>query len=101
MNPKSFNVGALSLFEAIYFSITTAATVGFGDIVPTSIAARAVVMFEIVLGLMYAVFFFAVIVGELQRSRASTDLVDSVGVHVGETDGGGRIESRELDSRDR
>jgi hypothetical protein len=88
-DPKSFNVGELGLFDATYFSFTTAATVGYGDIVPISMVARMLVMLEIALGLMYVVFFFSVIAGELQRSRVSTELMGSVGDPTG----------REVDTR--
>ena len=34
LDAHAFNIGTLTLFDAIYFSLTTAATVGYGDIVP-------------------------------------------------------------------
>jgi voltage-gated potassium channel len=51
------NVGrALSFREAIYFSIVTLSTVGYGDIVPTSNLARALASLEVVCGVMLLLF---------------------------------------------
>jgi hypothetical protein len=63
----SFNVGELDLIGGIYFSVTTIATVGFGDIVPVSSLARLMVVSEILLGLAYAVFFFSIIASFLRE----------------------------------
>ena len=40
----------LSRLDALYFTITTLATVGFGDITPTAPETRAFTMIQIVLG---------------------------------------------------
>jgi voltage-gated potassium channel len=48
-------------FTALYFSVVTLCTVGFGDIVPVSGAARMLAMFEGAAG----VFFIAVILSRL------------------------------------
>ncbi|HEX5018146.1 MAG TPA: potassium channel family protein [Actinomycetes bacterium] len=40
----------LSRMDALYFTVTTLATVGFGDITPTSATTRAFTTFQIVLG---------------------------------------------------
>lgn len=40
----------LSRLDALYFTVTTFATVGYGDIAPTSDATRSVVMVQMVLG---------------------------------------------------
>ena len=45
-----------TLFEAVYWSIVTISTVGYGDITPTTEAGRVVAMFVIVAGI--AVFSF-------------------------------------------
>jgi hypothetical protein len=58
--PGSFNVEKLDVVSSIYFSTSTIATVGFGDIVPLSRIARILVTLEIFTGLFYAVFFFSV-----------------------------------------
>jgi hypothetical protein len=54
--PASFGVAAasdLDLSRAIYFSFVTIATLGYGDIVPASDAARGLVILEAVSGQMY------------------------------------------------
>jgi hypothetical protein len=66
-DPKAFNVGELSIFSGTYFSIATAATVGYGDIVPLSVTARSLVMVEIVVSLLYAVLLFSVLASGCAR----------------------------------
>lgn len=63
----SFNVSELDLIGGIYFSVTTIATVGFGDIVPVSSLARLMVVSEMFMGLAYAVFFFSIIASFLRE----------------------------------
>jgi hypothetical protein len=60
-DPSAFNVKELDLFTAIYFSTVTAATVGYGDILPISWSARLLVMIEIWLSLIYVIFFFSML----------------------------------------
>jgi hypothetical protein len=47
--------------SAWYFSLSTIATVGFGDIHPVSRVAKVVVIGEILIGLAYTVFIFSVL----------------------------------------
>lgn len=47
---------AISFPEAIYFSIVTLSTVGYGDIIPASSVARALAAFEVVCGVMLLLF---------------------------------------------
>lgn len=44
--------GTLTRLDAVYFALTTATTVGFGDIAPASQAARAIVSLQLVSGLI-------------------------------------------------
>jgi|GEM_PF-5146810 len=67
--PNSFNVGSLDFFTACYFSVVTAATVGFGDIVPQSTPARAAVMLEIVITFIYGIFVLSALAGLLTRRQ--------------------------------
>jgi voltage-gated potassium channel len=46
----------LSYFEALYFSVVTLATVGYGDIVPASNVVRALVAVEVIIGILLILF---------------------------------------------
>lgn len=67
IDPSAFNVTELDLFTAIYFSTVTAATVGFGDILPISRSARLLVVLEIWLSLIYVIFFFSILSTVLRK----------------------------------
>ncbi len=54
----------LSFSEALYFSVTTLATVGYGDITPVGPLVRALATIEVVSGLLLLLFGF----GEIMRS---------------------------------
>jgi hypothetical protein len=56
--------------RAAYFSVVTIATVDYGDIVPVSAWARFMASAEILIGVAYGVFFFAVIAGFLREDRS-------------------------------
>ncbi len=58
-------VQALSFAEALYFSVITMATVGYGDIVPDGALVRALAAGEVVLGVLLLLFGF----GEIMRAR--------------------------------
>ena len=47
--PSSYSE-ALNRLDALYFTVTTLATVGYGDITPTSSVTRSVTMVQMVLG---------------------------------------------------
>ncbi|AVZ77616.1 two pore domain potassium channel family protein [Streptomyces lunaelactis] len=71
---SSFNE-QLSRTDALYFTVTVFATVGFGDIVPTSGPARVLTMVQmlmdlILVGLIAKVVFGAVQMG-LERRRSA------------------------------
>lgn len=55
---------ALSFAEALYFSVTTLATVGYGDIIPTAPLVRALAIMEVVTGQLLLLFGFS----EIMRS---------------------------------
>jgi voltage-gated potassium channel len=59
----------LSRLEALYFTITTFATVGYGDITAKSEPARAVVTAQMVLNLVLIGFIAKALVGTAQRRR--------------------------------
>lgn len=58
-------VRALSFAEALYFSIITMATVGYGDIVPDGPVVRALSAAEVVIGVLLLLFGFR----EIMRAR--------------------------------
>lgn len=58
---NAFKPAIDTLGAAIYFSIVTMATVGYGDILPISGFARFMVSVEILTGVAYGVFFLSVI----------------------------------------
>lgn len=66
----AFVPGALSFVDAMYFSVITAATVGYGDIHPATETAKVLVMAEVIISLMYVVFLFSAVSSYLQRSSA-------------------------------
>jgi voltage-gated potassium channel len=49
--------GFLVYVESVYFSVTTTATVGFGDIHPASVASRWVTTTQVVTAFLMAIFF--------------------------------------------
>ena len=69
VKPQSFNVGRLDILSAVYFSLTTIATVGYGDIVPVTKLARVLVALEILSGLTYAIFLFSLIATFAREKR--------------------------------
>ena len=62
----------LSFFEALYFSIITLSTVGYGDLVPASLLVRAVASLQIVIGVWLIIFGFS----EVLRYARERDLRD-------------------------
>lgn len=67
--PASFS-GPLTRTDALYFVVTVFATVGFGDIVPVTEAARVLVTTQMIGNLLLLGVALRVIVTAVQRSRA-------------------------------
>jgi voltage-gated potassium channel Kch len=65
----NFNTPALTRTDALYFSVTSFATVGFGDIVATSDTARILVTVQMVLDLIVLGLVFRVFLGAVQLAR--------------------------------
>lgn len=75
----NFNVDSMTRTDAMYFTVTVFATVGFGDITATSQLGRALVTVQmlldlIVIGLVIRVFFGAV--QEAWRVKADASVAD-------------------------
>jgi hypothetical protein len=62
---------ALKLSSAIYFSIVTMTTTGYGDISPKSGWARSLVSVQILFGFFYNVLFFSIFAGLAGRRKSS------------------------------
>jgi voltage-gated potassium channel len=76
-NPGAFSE-PLDRTDAIYFTVTVFATVGFGDIVPVTKSARVVVTLQmvgdlLVLGVLLQAIVGAVKLGRARRRHAPTD----------------------------
>jgi hypothetical protein len=65
-DPNSYSED-MSRLDGLYFTVTTLATVGFGDITPTSDASRAFTTFQIVLGVALLGAGVRVLLGVAQR----------------------------------
>ncbi len=68
--PGAFSAD-LNLGEALYFSIVTMTTTGYGDIVPRSGWAKFVVSVQIIFGFLYTVLFFSIFAGLAGRNRSA------------------------------
>jgi hypothetical protein len=67
-DPGAFS-DRLKLGDAFYFSLVTMTTAGYGDILPKSGLARAVVCVQILFGVLYNVLFFSIFAGLAGRRR--------------------------------
>ncbi|MBL8697765.1 MAG: two pore domain potassium channel family protein [Alphaproteobacteria bacterium] len=69
----NFTIGgahrALTFPESLYFSIVTMATVGYGDIVPSTDAARALAAIQVVLGVLILLIGFSEIFSYTRERR--------------------------------
>ena len=52
-----------TLWDCLYFSVTTLTTLGYGDVLPLSAAARTLASVEVVLGQFYLTILVAALVG--------------------------------------
>jgi hypothetical protein len=60
-------------FEFLYLSMTTLSTTGFGDVVPVSSAARAAVVIEQFVGVLYVAVVISRLAGFAGRTADTTD----------------------------
>jgi hypothetical protein len=68
-DPTNFDEAPLTRTDTLYFTVTTFATVGFGDITPTSQFARALVTVQMVLDLVVLGAVIRVFVSAVQLAR--------------------------------
>ncbi len=69
-HPGSFSIGdeeGLVLFNAAYFSFITLSTIGYGDVLPLSVAARSYAVLESTIGLFYCTVLVARLVSLYRR----------------------------------
>lgn len=69
-DPEAFTE-VLTPFSSMYFSLTILATVGFGDIAPSSIPARSVAMVQMVLDLVFIGVLVRTLTNAAKRSKAN------------------------------
>jgi voltage-gated potassium channel len=68
-NPANFSAHSLTRTDALYFTVTTFSTVGFGDITAASQSARLVVTAQMLLDLLVLGLGIRVFVGAVQLAR--------------------------------
>lgn len=68
-NPANFNTHSLTRTDALYFTVTTFSTVGYGDITAASQSARLVVTAQMLLDLLVLGLGIRVFIGAVQRAR--------------------------------
>lgn len=73
--PDSFTE-ALGRTDALYFTVTVFATVGFGDIAPVSEVARIVTMIQMIMGLLAVGLVAKILLGAVQVAVRRRDGVD-------------------------
>jgi len=64
---------ALSFSTFVYYSFVTLATLGYGDILPTTQAARGLVIIEVLMGVLYMAILISRLVGTWKPSKGSDD----------------------------
>lgn len=68
-DPSSFSSPEMTRIDALYLTVTTFATVGFGDITATSQTARLVITIQMILNLLVLGVGIRVFIGAVQKSR--------------------------------
>ncbi|MGP4078547.1 ion channel [Pseudalkalibacillus sp. R45] len=67
LEPTNFR----SVFDGIYWAIVTAATVGYGDLVPKTLFGKMMTIFLILIGTTFFTYFFAQVAGATIKSQSS------------------------------
>ena len=68
-DPANFSTHTLTRTDALYFTVTIFATVGFGDISATSQSTRLLVTTQMILDLLVIGLGIKVFIGAAQRAR--------------------------------
>jgi hypothetical protein len=61
------------LIDYLYYEVITFTTVGYGDIIPSSLPAKVLAMFTALLGATHGVTFVAIVLQALGRSPSKTE----------------------------
>ncbi len=69
LDANAFNSTHLHLFSFVYFSFITLTTMGYGDIVPVSVAARSLAMLEGIAGQLYMIILISSLVAEFSAQK--------------------------------
>jgi hypothetical protein len=72
ISPGSFS-GPSEPVDLVYFSFVTLTTVGFGDVVPVSVLAQRLSIFEAAMGSIYMAVIIAMIVGRYMLMQLEQD----------------------------
>ena len=73
---QAFGKLEINIFNALYFSTITSATIGYGDIVPCSVIARIIVCVEVFFSLFYVFTVFSIlpeILKNMVKDQSSTE----------------------------
>lgn len=74
LSPDSFSSGVqLSRWDALYFSVITITTLGYGDIAPVSDLTKALTVIEVLLGVFTLAIYFSFLIVGLVRSFERRD----------------------------
>jgi voltage-gated potassium channel len=79
-NPANFSTHSLTRTDALYFTVTTFSTVGFGDITAVSQSARLVVTAQMLLDLLALGLGVRVFVGAVQLARQQAQPATDPGI---------------------
>jgi hypothetical protein len=79
-SPSNFSTHSLTRTDALYFTVTVFATVGFGDITAVSQSARLLVTVQMLLDLLALGLVVRVFVGTVQLARRQAQPATDAGV---------------------
>ncbi|MEU8750770.1 hypothetical protein AB0C88_09820 [Streptomyces chartreusis] len=75
----AFGVGRLNTFDAVYYGVATAFT--YSDLQPVTILAKSIVLIQLALVFVFALFLFSLVAGVIQSSRAVVQAPEGQGVN--------------------